>query len=94
MALALPKLGVSDVIINSGHHYTTVGKPDRQRYVEQLFAAASRGARPPEVFVRPGWSPHLRARRITARFALRRDSCLDNFSPEQLSRDVSRDSLR
>lgn len=48
MSRAVPRLGVTDVIINSGHHFTTLGKPQKQNLVKRTLAAAagsaSRGA--------------------------------------------------
>ena len=44
MRTALPLLGVTDVIINSGHHWSSILQPEHERYVEELFAAAAEGA--------------------------------------------------
>jgi len=44
MRTALPLLGVTDVIINSGHHWSSILQPKHERYVEELFAAAAEGA--------------------------------------------------
>ena len=52
MESALPALGVTDVIINSGQHYTTLGKPDRQRAVKRMFAAAAASVGPKRVWFR------------------------------------------
>jgi len=45
MARAVPRLGVTDVIINSGQHYTTLGKPEKQAIVRQTLAAAAASAK-------------------------------------------------
>ena len=52
MESALPALGVTDVIMNSGQHYTTLGKPDRQRAVKQMFAAAAASVGPKRAWFR------------------------------------------
>ena len=52
MESALPALGVTDVIINSGQHYTTLGKPDRQRAVKRMFAAAAASVGPKRAWFR------------------------------------------
>jgi hypothetical protein len=44
MRRGLPKLGVTDVVINSGQHWTSLFSPDNTRFVHDLFAAAAQGA--------------------------------------------------
>ena len=45
MARAVPRLGVTDVIINSGQHFTTLGKPQKQALVRKTLAAAAASAK-------------------------------------------------
>lgn len=64
MESALPAMGVTDVVINSGQHYTTLGQPRRQRAVKQMFAAAAASVAPKRVWFRTT-TPRIRNSAVT-----------------------------